>query len=52
VLFTLTTGDQQIVVQSLETGGKWQISTEGGTAPVWARNGRELFYLNDDKMMA
>ena len=24
--------------------GKWQISTGGGVAPVWARNGRELFY--------
>ncbi len=32
-------------------GGKWQISTEGGTEPVWARNG-ELFYRNGDKMMA
>jgi eukaryotic-like serine/threonine-protein kinase len=33
-------------------GGKWQISTEGGTEPVWNRNGRELFYRNGDKMMA
>jgi Tol biopolymer transport system component/tRNA A-37 threonylcarbamoyl transferase component Bud32 len=24
--------------------GRWQISTEGGTRPLWARNGRELFY--------
>ena len=32
-------------------GGKWQISTEGGTEPVWARNG-ELFFRNGDKMMA
>jgi Tol biopolymer transport system component len=31
-------------------GGKWQISTEGGTEPVWARNG-ELFYRNGDKFM-
>jgi len=33
-------------------GGKWQISTEGGVEPVWARNGRELFYRNGDQMMA
>jgi serine/threonine-protein kinase len=33
-------------------GGKLQISTDGGTEPVWARNGRELFYRNGDKMMA
>ncbi len=25
--------------------GRWQISVNGGTRPVWARNGRELFYL-------
>jgi serine/threonine-protein kinase len=24
--------------------GRWQISVEGGTRPLWARNGRELFY--------
>jgi serine/threonine-protein kinase len=33
-------------------GGKWQISTEGGTEPVWNPNGRELFYHIGDKMMA
>jgi serine/threonine-protein kinase len=33
-------------------GGKWQISTEGGTEPVWGRNGRELFYRSGNKMMA
>jgi serine/threonine-protein kinase len=33
-------------------GSKWQISTEGGTEPVWNRNGRELFYRSGDKMMA
>ncbi|HUE88334.1 MAG TPA: hypothetical protein VMO26_19840, partial [Vicinamibacterales bacterium] len=25
---------------------RWPISTGGGTKPVWARNGRELFYLD------
>jgi eukaryotic-like serine/threonine-protein kinase len=33
-------------------GAKSQISTEGGMEPMWARNGRELFYRNGDKMMA
>jgi eukaryotic-like serine/threonine-protein kinase len=33
-------------------GGRWQISTEGGTEPLWARIGQELFYRNGDKMMA
>jgi serine/threonine-protein kinase len=33
-------------------GGKWQVSTEGGTEPVWNPKGRELFYRNGNKMMA
>ena len=30
----------------------WQVSPDGGKIPVWARNGRELFYRNDNRMMA
>jgi serine/threonine-protein kinase len=26
--------------------GHWQVSTGGGTRPVWARSGKELFYLD------
>jgi hypothetical protein len=33
-------------------GGKIAISTEGGTEPHWSRDGRELFYRQDDRMMA
>jgi Tol biopolymer transport system component/predicted Ser/Thr protein kinase len=33
-------------------GGKSQISTDGGTEPVWNPNGRELFYRRGDKMMS
>jgi serine/threonine protein kinase len=45
-------GRYEIYVQPYPgPGGKWQISTEGGMEPVWARNG-ELFYRNGDKMMA
>src|SRR5712692_774487 len=46
-------GRYEIYVQPYPgPGGKWQISTEGGTAPVWNPNGRELFYRSGDKMMA
>jgi Tol biopolymer transport system component len=46
-------GRWEIYVQSYPgPGGKWQISTEGGTEPVWNRNGRELFYRSGGKMMA
>ncbi|HUE76937.1 MAG TPA: protein kinase [Longimicrobiales bacterium] len=31
--------------------GRWQISTEGGSAPVWARTGRELFYLDESNTL-
>ena len=33
-------------------GGKWQISTDGGTEPVWNPKGGELFYRTGNKMMA
>jgi serine/threonine-protein kinase len=32
-------------------GAKTQVSSEGGTDPVWRRDGRELFYRNGDSMM-
>jgi len=32
-------------------GGKWQVSTEGGTSPRWARSGRELFYRSRGRTM-
>jgi hypothetical protein len=31
--------------------GRWQISTEGGRAPVWAQTGRELFYLDESNTL-
>ena len=44
-------GKYEVYVQPYPgPGGKWQISTEGGTEPVWARDG-ELFYRNGEKMM-
>ena len=34
------------------SGGKWQISTHGGTLPVWSRDGRTLMYqAPDDRLM-
>src|SRR5262249_31840105 len=46
-------GRYEVYVRSFSgPGGKWQISTAGGSGPVWSRNGRELFYRNGDKMMA
>jgi hypothetical protein len=33
-------------------GRKWLISTDGGTEPMWNRNGRELFYRSGNRMMS
>ena len=33
-------------------GRKWLVSTDGGVDPVWSRDGRELFYRQEDQMMA
>jgi serine/threonine-protein kinase len=30
---------------------RWQVSTQGGTQPVWNSNGKELFYRSVNKMM-
>ncbi len=32
-------------------GGKWQVSRDGGNSPVWARDGKALFYRNGQAMM-
>jgi eukaryotic-like serine/threonine-protein kinase len=51
------TGVQQVYVRSFAgalsgSGGKWQISTTGGAEPYWRGDGKELFYLNGNKLMA
>jgi Tol biopolymer transport system component len=39
-------GREEIYVRPFPTinDGRWQVSNGGGSRPVWARNGRELFY--------
>jgi Tol biopolymer transport system component/predicted Ser/Thr protein kinase len=47
-------GRYEIYVQPFPgPGGKWQISSAGGSNPVWRRDGKEIFYLAPDrKLMA
>jgi len=49
-------GQRDIIVRPFPNvdAGRWQISSNGGLRPVWARSGRELFYdgLRDVGMMA
>jgi len=47
------TGRREVYVQSFPTGGgKWQISTAGGSDPRWRADGRELFYRSNRLLMA
>ena len=40
-------GEPQVYVRPFPgPGGRSQVSTDGGMNPVWAHNGRELFYFN------
>jgi Tol biopolymer transport system component len=41
-------GRQEVYVRPFPQAdrGRWQVSREGGTNPAWARNGREVFYLD------
>ncbi len=47
-------GQMEVYVQAFPgPGGKWQISTAGGSEPQWRRDGKELFYLApDSKLMS
>jgi Tol biopolymer transport system component len=46
-------GRAEVYVQSYPgPGGKWPVSSDGGSEPMWNRNGRELFYRSQDRMMA
>ncbi len=46
-------GREEVVVQPFPgPGGRTQVSNEGGTEPVWARDGRRLFYRGSGHLMA
>ena len=45
-------GTTQVVVQSFPgPGPRLQVSTNGGTEPVWSRNGLRLFYRGGQKFV-
>jgi len=44
------TGTNEIYVQPFPDGGRrWQISTKGGRQPLWRVDGKELFFVADDR---
>ena len=48
-------GQSEIYVQPFPVasggGGKWMVSSSGGTQPRWRRDGKELFYIANDRMV-
>jgi Tol biopolymer transport system component len=46
-------GPSQIFVRPFPdaSSAKWQVSTKGGTEPLWAHSGRELFYRDGDNQL-
>ncbi len=46
------TGQMEVYVQSYPVpGARVSVSLQGGSEPVWAHNGRELFYRSGDSLM-
>jgi hypothetical protein len=42
-------GKREVYVQTFPTsGGKWPVSTKGGSMPQWRGDGKEMFYLSND----
>jgi dipeptidyl aminopeptidase/acylaminoacyl peptidase len=54
---TNESGRDEVVVRAFPApasgqGGKWLVSTNGGTLVRWSRNSRELLYQEGDRLMA
>jgi eukaryotic-like serine/threonine-protein kinase len=46
-------GQDEVYVLDFPAGrNKWRISLQGGTAPRWRRDGRELFYMESGRLMS
>jgi serine/threonine-protein kinase len=44
-------GREEVYVRSFPNpGGKWKLSLDGGTEPLWARSGKQLFYRWQDQV--
>jgi len=45
-------GQNEIYVRPFpDSGGKWPVSSGGGTIPIWSENGWELFYLSGNQQI-
>jgi eukaryotic-like serine/threonine-protein kinase len=45
-----TTGRYEVFVQPFPaTTDRWQVSNSGGRQPIWRKDGKELFFVSDDR---
>jgi Tol biopolymer transport system component len=49
-------GQSEIYVRAFggnasRAGGKWQVSSGGGSDPIWSRSGQELFFIAGERLM-
>jgi Tol biopolymer transport system component len=50
---SIESGRREVHVQNFPLAeGRWQVSTTGGMEPSWRADGKELFYLLGEKLMA
>ena len=51
---SMTNGDPEVYVQPFPNAseGKWLVSNGGGAEPHWSRDGKELFYIAGQTVMA
>jgi Tol biopolymer transport system component len=46
-------GGREVYVRPFPNGaGRWQASVDGGGQPRWSRDGKELFYVQDNTLMS
>jgi hypothetical protein len=46
------TGRDEVYVRAISGRGHIQVSRDGGSSPVWSRNGRELYYRRGAETLA
>src|SRR5262249_40913282 len=50
---SIESGRSEVFVQSFPPSqGKWQVSTAGGTEPLWRQDGKELYYISGGRLVA
>jgi serine/threonine-protein kinase len=52
--YTAMDGDDDVYLRPFPKvdGGRWRISTDGGHSPLWARDGRHLFFISRGRAMS